>query len=77
MCLLSENLTTGQSSKVQKGIQVILVKRRLWPVKRVRLSCDQLKCAHCQSFATCIVCVKGHKCDLCKKTKEHSRRCIK
>ena len=52
MCLISENPTTGQSSRVQKGIQAILVERGLWPVKGVRLSCDQPKCANCQSVAT-------------------------
>ena len=77
MCSLSKNLTTGKSSKVQKGIQAILVERGLWPVKRVRLSCDQPKCANYQSFATCTVCVKGHKYNFCKETKEHSGRCTK
>ena len=75
MCLLSENPTIGQSSKVQKKIKANLVERRLWPVKGVRLSYNQSKCANCQSFATCTVYVKGHKCDLCKETKERSRKC--
>ena len=77
ICSLSENLTTGQSSNVQKGIQAILVERGLWPVKGVRLSCDQPKCANCQSLATYTLCVKGNKCDLCKETKEHSGRYTK
>ena len=69
ICSLSQNPRTGQSSKVQKEIQAILVEQGLWPTKRVRLFCDQPKCTNCQSLATCIVFVKGYKCDLCKKTK--------
>lgn len=77
MYLLSENLITSQSNKVQKRIQGILIEQGLWPVKKVRLSWDQSKCANCQSFATCTIFVKGHKCDLYKKTKEYSKRLTK
>ena len=77
LCLLTENPTTGKSTKVQKGIQAILEERGLWPVKGVRLSCEQPKCTNCQTLSTCTVCVKGRKCEACKETKEHSGRCTK
>ena len=77
MYILSKNLTTGQSNRVQKGIQAILEERGLWPKKRLRLSYDQPKFANCQSLTTCTVCVKGRKCEPCKETKEHKGRFTK
>lgn len=74
MCLLTENPTTGQSTKAQKTIQSILEERGLWPVKGVHLLCDQPKCINCQTLTTYTVYVKGHKYKACKKTKERSRR---
>ncbi len=75
LCLLTENPITCKATKVQKGIQAILEERGLWPVKGVRLSCEQPKYTNCQSLSTCTVCVKGRKCEACKETKEHSGRC--
>ena len=77
MHTLVDNPTNGQSQKIQKGVQAILDERGLWLAKGVCLSCDQPKCANCQTLATCMACVKGRKCDPCKKTKEHSGRCTK
>ncbi len=77
MHTLVENLTNGQSQKIQKEVQAILDEQGLWPTKGVHLSCDQPKCANCQTLATCMVYVKGRKCDLCKETKEYSGRCTK
>lgn len=62
MCLLTKNPITGQSTKVQKGIQAILEERRLWPGKRVCLSCNQPKYTNCQTLKNYTVYVKGHKC---------------
>ena len=72
MCTLSKNLATGQSNRVQKEIQAILEEQRLWPGKRVCLSCNKPKYPNCQSLTICTVCVKGRKCEPCKETKEHS-----
>lgn len=76
MCLLSQNHTTSQLSKIQKGIQAILVKQELQTTKGVHLSYDQSKYTNYQSFATFTVYVKGDKYDLCKKTKKHNRKCL-
>lgn len=72
MCKLHINPTTGQSFQVQKGIQAVLVERRLWPFKGVRLECEKPKCNTCHSFSTCTLCIKGRKCDSCKEAKDHS-----
>ena len=50
MHTLIENPSNGQSQKIQKGAQAILDERGLWPAKGVRLSCDQPKCANCQTL---------------------------
>ena len=47
------NFAASKSTTVQKGIQAILVKRRLWPPGGVRLVCDTLKCTTCQALSTC------------------------
>ena len=77
MCILSENPATGQSNRIQKGIQAVLEEQKLWPRKRVRLFCEKPKCSNYQSFTTCTICIKGCKCESYKDTKEYSRRYIK
>ena len=60
----------------QKGIQKVLEERNLWPVKGLKLECSKPKCFNCQVAADCKICVKGHKCDLCKTPKQHSGTAI-
>lgn len=45
----------------------MLLERGLWPSKGIRLECEKPKCATCQSFSICNMCIKGRKCDSCKK----------
>ena len=71
------NPSTGQSRIVQKEIQTVLVKRRLWPQKGVRLECEKLKCTMCQTLATYGIYVQGRKCESCKKVKNCSGKCTK
>lgn len=59
--LSSKNLGHSQSTKIQKKIQTILDKYRLWPIKRGLISYKQPKYTNCQSFSTCIICIKGQK----------------
>lgn len=57
---------------IQKGIQRVLDERNLWPANGLNLECSKPKCFNCQVIADCQVCVKKHKCDLCKVPKQHS-----
>ncbi len=63
------NYATDKSTKVQKGIQAILVERRLWPPGRVRLVYNTLKCKTCQALSTCGICVHAQKFNSCKEVK--------
>ena len=72
MTTMVVNLSTGQSRIVQKRIQAILVKRRLWPQKGEQLECEKLKCITCQTLAICGICVQGQKCKFCKEVKNCS-----
>jgi hypothetical protein len=72
--------TDGQEIRVQKGIQRILEERGLWPSAGMNLECQKPKCGLCQEIANCKVCIKGMKCDACKKkrkekTQQHSGDC--
>ena len=58
MCLSSKNPGTSQSTKIQKKIQTILDKYRLWPIKRGWISYKQPKYTNCQSFIICTIYVK-------------------
>lgn len=51
---------------IQKGIQ------KVWPAKSLKLECTKPKCFNCQVVADCKICIKGHKCDPCKISKQHS-----
>ena len=77
MSTTSINPVTGKSTIVQKGIQVILVERGLWPSGGVRLVCEILKCTTCQTLSTCGVCIRGRKCNSCKEAKNCSGKCTK
>lgn len=72
MCLLQTNLANGQSTLVQKRIQVVTIKQKLWPPGGVQLDCEKPKCGTCQLLATYTVCVKKRECDLCKEAKDHN-----
>ena len=58
--------------RTAKGIQKVLEERGLWPEEGLNLECPKPKCLNCQQVAECKVCVKGHKCDLCKVPRQHS-----
>ena len=77
MSTTTTNPPTGKSTKVQKEIQAILVKRRLWPKGGVRLVCDTLKCSTCQAFSICGICVHGKKYNSSKEAKNCSGKCTK
>lgn len=57
---------------IQKRIQKVLEERGLWPAKGLKLECTKPKCFNCQVVADCKICIKGHKCDPCKISKQHS-----
>lgn len=41
MCLLQTNLANGQSTLVQKRIQAVTIKQKLWPLGGVQLDCEK------------------------------------
>ena len=63
--------------KVQKGVQMVLEERSLWPKNSLKLSCEKLKCSNCQAISSCKLCVKGKRCELCIKPKIHIDKCDK
>lgn len=78
MSFLSSSLAPDQPPrKVQKGIQMVLEERNLWPKNSLKLSCEKLKCSNCQVVFTCKLCVKRKQCKLCIKPKIHSDKCDK
>ena len=56
----------AQKKKILKKTPKILEKRGIWPQKKLKLSCLKLKCFNCQVVAECKICIKGHKCEICK-----------
>ena len=56
----------------QKRIQKVLEERNLWTAKVLKLEYSKPKYFNCQVVADCKICVKGHKCDLCKTSKQYS-----
>ena len=56
----------AQKKKIRKEIQKILEEKGIWPQKRLKLSYLKPKCFNCQVAAECKICVKGHKCEICK-----------
>jgi len=75
MSYLVEDPVTGQSKRVQKGIQMVLEERGLWPNTGLNLECSKPKCGPCQEAVNCKVCIKGTRCDSCKEKKVHSGKC--
>lgn len=67
---MSYQTVTGQW--IQKGVQRVLEERGLWPRGGLNLECSKPKCFNCEVATNCKICVKGHKCDLCKAPKECS-----
>lgn len=61
-----------QGKIVQKGIQLVLEERNLWPTRGLKLEYTKPKCFNCQMLSECKICVKGHKCELYKAPKQHS-----
>ena len=55
----------------QKKIQQVLKKRGLWPTSGLNLECAKPQCFNCEAHASCKLCVKGTRCDLCKASKVH------
>lgn len=55
-----------------KGIQKILENHNLWPIRKLKLECIKPKYFNCQLVAEYNICVKRHKCDLCKVPKEYN-----
>ncbi len=70
------NFQEANGQWTQKRIQKVLEERNLWSVKGLRLECPKPKCFNCQVAADCKICVKEHKCDLCKTPKQHSGTAI-
>ena len=67
---MNYNEVNGQC--IPKGIQRVLEERNLWPSRGLNLECPKPKCFNCQVTAECKICVKGHKCELCKIPRQHS-----
>ena len=59
MSTVNTDPINNKSTIIQKGIQAVLVERRLWPQGRVRLECEKPKCTNCQTLTTCRVCVRS------------------
>ena len=75
MNFLKQASLSEQVITVQKGIQMILEERSLWPVGRLNLVCPTPGCPACQLIAKCKVCIKGSYCTSCIKRKTHSSKC--
>lgn len=50
----------------------VLEKINLWPSGGLDLECLKPKCFNCQVAAECKICVKRHKCELCKIPRQYS-----
>lgn len=60
---------------VQKGVQMVLEERGLWPTKGLNLVCPTPECTNCQAMAKCKACIKGSRCSSCLEKKVHSDKC--
>jgi hypothetical protein len=58
--------------KLQKCIQLVLQERQIWPAKGIRLECPKQRCPKCADQSGCRTCVKGTRCESCKRPKIHS-----
>lgn len=78
MWISRDNSATGNPVQIQKGIQLVLEERGLWPQKGLKLECDKPKCHSCEEMIACTLCVRGRKCNSCKEEREpHSGNCSK
>lgn len=69
---MKEDPLSGQQTRTQKGVELVLKERGLWPAHDLKLECPKPKCLECQEISDCKVCVKGSRCDSCKTPKVHS-----
>ena len=67
---MNYNEVNGQG--IPKEIQRVLEEKNLWPSGGLNLKCLKPKCFNCQVAAECKICVKRHKCELCKILRQHS-----
>ncbi len=51
---------------ISKEIQRVLEERNLYLSKGLNLKCSKSKCFNCQDTTECKICIKRHKCELCK-----------
>jgi len=72
MWYMKEDPLSGQQTRTQKGVDLVLKERGLWPAHDLKLECPKPKCLECQEISDCKVCVKGSRCDSCKTPKVHS-----
>lgn len=78
MSYLKSGVTLDQApTQIQKGIQLVLEKKALWPSGGLKLNCEKLKCSDCHAMSICRLCVKGKQCELCIAPKIHSGKCDK
>ena len=66
------NFQDNNGQLIPKKIHKILEEQNLWPIRGLKLEYVKPKCFNCQLVAKCKICVRRHKCDLCKVPKEHS-----
>ncbi|KAI0993286.1 hypothetical protein K3495_g14898 [Podosphaera aphanis] len=63
---------TNTGMRVQKGIQIVLQERGLWPESGLPLECPKPMCTNFQGLVNCQSCITGRKCELCKQPISHS-----
>src|SRR5467141_1014525 len=76
MWYMKEDPLSGQQTRTQKGVELVLKERGLWPAHDLKLECLKPKCLECQEISDCKVCVKGSRCDSCKTPKVHSNSTV-
>ncbi len=74
MSTITINITISKSTTLKEGIQAVFMKKRLWPLERLKLVCDALKCTTPHAISTFGICVCDRKCNSCKEAKDYSRK---